>query len=84
MIGDDKMYICLECFSLFEDPKHYYESHGLSSPPYEHFSECPRCGGNYAETYQCDSCDEWITDSYVSVDNKRYCQDCYQITEIGD
>ena len=78
------MYVCLECGNIFEEPEHSVETHGFPFPPYEHFYDSPCCGGNFAEAFKCDCCDEWITDSYVKVDDKRYCSECYRPMDLGD
>lgn len=79
------MYICLECGSLFDKPVYYREKHGFDTPPYEEFEACPCCGGAFTETYECDSCGEWITGDYVELnDGSRYCEECYCIKTIGE
>ena len=65
MIGGNTMYICLDCGYLFEEPKHYTETHGLDTPPYEQLIGCPKCSGAFVETYRCDCCGEWIIDKYI-------------------
>ena len=37
------MYYCSNCGFEFSNPKNVYESHNLSSPPYENTSVCPVC-----------------------------------------
>lgn len=77
------MFICTECFQLFEEPSHWEETHGLDAPPYEQMSGCPYCKGDYVKTYQCNSCGEWITtDTYVEVNDNRYCENCYLIVSL--
>lgn len=39
---------------MFQEPKHYIETHGLDTPPYEHFTVCPHCGGAFVEAHRCD------------------------------
>lgn len=79
------MYLCLDCDNLFEDPKEYSETHGLSSPPYETWTGCPRCGGGYVETFRCDLCDEWVAGEYIKLkDGTVVCDQCYEINNIGD
>ena len=58
------MYKCTECGNLFEEGEQatWEERHGLDSPPYEKWSGCPVCKGDYEEVYQCDSCGDWHTD----------------------
>ena len=77
------MFVCLDCNKLFEEPRHYVEDHGLDTPPYEHRDGCPRCGGAFTETYQCDNCGKWITGRYVKINNELYfCEDCYDEYDI--
>ena len=72
------MFVCLDCQKLFEHPTHYVETHGLDSPPYEHFDGCPACGGAYVETHECDCCGKWITDDCIKTNNGLwFCQNCY-------
>lgn len=79
------MFICLECGSLFDKPMYYRESHGFDTPPYEEFEACPACGGAFAETYECDSCGEWITGDYAELnDGSRHCEECHCIKTIGE
>jgi DNA-directed RNA polymerase subunit RPC12/RpoP len=79
------MYLCLDCDRTFEEPHYYEETHGLDSPPYETLSECPRCGGNFVETYLCDCCGKWITGEYVKLSNGTVaCEQCYEVNDIGD
>jgi hypothetical protein len=78
------MFVCLECGCTFEDPKHCVNKHGLDTPPYEEYSVCPECGGDYTEAFRCDCCDEWITDTYIKIGSERYCDDCYHIMKLGE
>ena len=79
------MFICFDCGNVFDTPKHWQETHGLDTPPYEHRSGCPSCGGTYAQAYRCDCCDEWIDGDYIKTDNdQRICKDCYAYMELGD
>lgn len=85
MIGDDNMFVCIECGEIFEEPIYWEERHGLSSPPYERFSGCPSCRSGYTEAFKCDCCDEWIDELYIETeDDKRYCLNCYQVRHVGD
>lgn len=79
-----KIFVCLECGNLFEEPRRYVETHGLDAPPYEVWHGCPHCGEPYVEAHRCDECDEWITKEYVKIGDKRYCQDCYQTYDLGE
>ena len=58
------MYRCCECGNLFEDGEQavWEERHGLDSPPYETWSGCPVCKGDYEEVHQCNSCGDWHTE----------------------
>lgn len=81
------MYICLECGARFSIPTHYREYRGehFGYPAYEEFKACPACGGDSAETYKCDCCDEWIDGQYIKTDDgKRYCFNCYCSYELGE
>lgn len=78
----DKMYLCLGCYELFEEPKKYVEKHGLDSPPYEEWYACPHCASNYVETFPCDCCGEYITWEYIKYDDKTICADCYEVRNI--
>ena len=79
------MYVCLSCFELFEEPKHWYEDHGLDCPPYEHCSGSPCCCESYVETYRCDECGEWITTSnYVRIGDQRFCEHCFDVHDLAD
>lgn len=80
------MFVCTDCFAIFDEPKKFEEQHGLDSPPYEITYGCPYCGGNYQEAIYCDNCGEVITNSYVEIDddNKRYCDCCFVIKNIFD
>lgn len=79
------MYACLDCGGIFEYPKQYKESHGLDSPPYETWSGCPLCGGDYVKTARCDQCGDWITGAYAELkDGTIICEECYVIKDIED
>jgi hypothetical protein len=43
------MYKCLDCGRTFSTPKYWQETHGLDYGPYEQFSGCPFCGGDYED-----------------------------------
>ena len=78
------MFVCVECGHLFTEPKHCVETHGFRYGPFEEWSGCPLCGGNYVDAHQCDGCGEYIVDNYIKVEHQRYCQDCYETYELGD
>lgn len=69
-----KMYICEDCGEVFEEPKTFYESHGLDSPPYEQWSVCPNCSStNYKEAHECSRCGE-----YAANLEDGLCDICYE------
>ena len=80
------MFICTECGKIFSNPARWKEDRGeyFGFPTCEEFVGCPYCHGVHTEAYQCDDCGKWITDTYIRVKHHRYCQDCYQIFELGD
>lgn len=78
------MFVCLDCGMIFKHPKEYTETHGLSSPPYEHFKGCPACGGAYAEAHYCAVCGGWIREDYIMVSGYRICQDCYREVSLDE
>ena len=79
------MFICLDCGCVFDEPKHWIETHGLDSPPYEEWDGCPSCGGAYAETYKCEGCNDWLCGTYAETKNgNKYCENCYEIREVGE
>ena len=79
------MFVCLDCETLFYNPKCYTETHGLSSPPYEAWMGCPCCGGAYVETMRCDQCGNWVTGEYIKLkDGTVVCDQCYDINDIED
>jgi hypothetical protein len=86
MIGDDKMFVCIECGGVFDEPITWEERHGLSTPPYEQLSGSPCCHGAYAEAFPCACCGEWITsERYVKTkDGDRFCEECFTLVELGD
>lgn len=79
-------YICLDCLTIFDEPKRYIERHGLDTPPYEEFSGCPVCGGSYVPAIYCDGCGEAITGDYarVEAEGKCYCGACFLLKSLGD
>ena len=79
------LFVCLECGNVFEEPYEWEETHNLDSPPYEQWSGCPYCKGDYVKAHRCNCCDEWITDSYIKTDDdKRYCENCFTKINLGD
>lgn len=51
-------YKCLECGHIFEDGEQvtWQENHGFADGPYESFSGCPVCRGDYDKTFPCKVC----------------------------
>ena len=79
------MFLCLDCNRVFEEPKQHIDRHGLDAPPYEIWSCCPYCGGDYVSTTSCDVCGEWISGEYIQTANDDYiCSKCYQVKDIED
>lgn len=78
-------YICLDCFALFDTPKHYIERHGLDTPPYEEFDGCPACGGAFVPAIYCDACGEAITGDYAKIKSGEcYCDSCFLVKSLGE
>ena len=78
-------YICLNCGSLFDEPKPFVERHGLDTPPYERWNGCPECGGAYTEAHGCDICGETIVMPYIKLANgDRVCSRCYINYDLGE
>ena len=69
------MYRCCECGNLFEEGEQaiWEETHGLDSPPYEKFSGCPVCKGDYEEVRQCKKCGNWHTEDELY---DGWCEKC--------
>ena len=83
------MFICLDCGHVFNEDElaSWEEGRGeyWGEPCSEEVSGCPQCKGDYAKTYRCNSCDEWIDDIYIKTDDgNRYCLECYKVMHIGD
>ena len=73
------MYRCCECGNLFEEGEQavWEETHGLDSPPYEKWSGCPVCKGDYEEVHQCKECGDWHTDDELY---DGWCEKCLRET----
>ena len=73
------MYKCTECGNLFEEGEQatWEETHGLDSPPYETWSGCPVCKGDYEEVHQCKKCGEWTYDDELY---NGWCEKCLRDT----
>ena len=69
------MYRCVSCGNLFEEGEQavWEERHGLDSPPYEKFSGCPVCKGDYEEVHQCKECGDWHSDDELY---EGWCEKC--------
>ena len=79
------MFVCPECGAVFYASKHYVETHGLSTPPYEHWDGCPICASRfYTQTYECAACGKYIVDDYFKIDEERYCKNCCVAYELGE
>ena len=83
------MFVCLECGHIFDEDEVYTwkESRGeyWGTPCYEEMAGCPRCKGDYVETYKCDVCGEWINGSYIKLESgERICENCYVTYELGE
>lgn len=66
---------CLECGCVFEDGEQavWEERHGLDNPPYEKFSGCPICCGDYVETKPCANCENEYTEDELY---EGWCEEC--------
>ena len=73
------MYRCENCGNLFEEGEQavWEEPHGLDSPPYENWSGCPVCKGDYEEVHQCKKCGEWKYDDELY---NGWCEKCLRDT----
>ena len=73
------MYKCCECGHLFEDGEQavWEERHGLDTLPYEKWSGCPLCRGDYEEVYQCKECGDW---HYEDELYDGWCEKCLRET----
>ena len=79
------MWVCTDCGHFFENPHYWEERHGFDYGPFEKFSGCPKCGEPYVEAHQCDSCGEFITNTYIKTESgERYCENCYTVIDVGD
>ena len=73
------MYRCCECGNLFEEGEQavWDERHGLDSPPYEMWSGCPICCGDYEEVHQCKECGDWHSEGELY---DGLCESCLRNT----
>ena len=73
------MYRCENCGNLFEEGEQaeWEETHGLDTPPYEKWSGCPVCKGDYEEVYQCKKCGDWHSEDELY---DGWCEKCLRET----
>ena len=73
------MYRCENCGNLFEEGEQavWKENHGLDSPPYETWSGCPICRGDYEEVNQCKKCGDWHSEDELY---DGWCEKCLRET----
>lgn len=67
---------CLDCGHIFEEGEEarWEETHGLDTPPYEKFTGCPLCYGEYEETTPCKCCgSEHLP---CELDEDGLCEEC--------
>lgn len=73
------MYYCTDCSAKFEYVEIVFETHGLSTPPYERVKRCPFCHGTELlekENCHCRFCGSRLEDS------GEYCSDkCKKLGE---
>ena len=58
------MVMCVECEAEFHesDAEVYIETHGFEQGPFEEFSGCPNCGGNFEDICEFEEGDEYESD----------------------
>lgn len=80
------MKLCLDCSYIFEEPKEYSDNTEFwGAPKTKYYLGCPMCSGTYSKTYQCDSCGEWITGSYIYLsDGTMICDKCCTEKDIQE
>ena len=73
------MYRCENCGNLFEEGEQavWEERHGFDTPPYEQWSGCPLCRGDYEEVHQCKECCDWHTEDELY---NGWCEKCLRET----
>ena len=71
------MYKCIECGTVFEEPKTWKEGRGefWGMPCTETMSGCPKCREGYEEAVQCKRCDEWVFEDELTDGLCECCQD---------
>lgn len=78
------MFICLNCYSIFEYPARRIEKHNLDQPPYETVFVCPTCGNDYYYTQQCIECGQFVKGEYVKTKSGWICDNCFTCKVITD
>lgn len=79
-----KLYVCLCCGELFEEPCEYDERH-LEYPPYERWAVSPCCFDGYVSATKCSQCGDYIRDDYIVLSNGNpVCQNCYDIKHLDE
>jgi hypothetical protein len=81
------MYICLDCFEIFDEPKQCFseEREHFGMPCRESFSGSPCCQYTYVDAVVCSECWEYIKGHYIRTkSDERVCEGCYDSFEIGD
>ena len=73
------MFKCCNCGHIFEDGEQavWEETHWLDYPPYEKWSGCPACRGDYEEVHQCKDCGDWHTENELY---DGWCEKCLRET----
>lgn len=72
-------YICINCSTVFTNPKHVTEQYG------EVMDVCPECNGEYVLAFKCDICQEYITDNFIKTkDGQLICEECFFTYNIND
>lgn len=80
-----KIFVCLNCQHLFENPKKIIETHGFTDGVYENQYCCPRCNGSFVETDFCDCCGKYITGKYIKTkQGNKFCEHCYTEYKLTD
>lgn len=79
-------YVCLDCNYQFDEPRSYTETHGLDTPPYEHMSCCPVCGGSYDEAVECADCGDLIPECEAKQlsNGSMLCEACYEAARAAE
>lgn len=80
------MFVCTECYHLFDTPKHIQERHGLDTPPYEEMDVCPECYGlAIIDAFCCDECSQYVTGRFIRTGGgQTICDECYTTHDIWE